>query len=71
LLNPRFSESEIANMDHTIYQAGLSLGLSLSPDDQLGLAHSKRDADMPKVDEVITQDFTLKLRGLIKHYSVC
>lgn len=71
LLNLRFLENEIADMDHRIYQAGLGLGLSPSSDDRLGLAHSKRDADVPKVDDVITQEFILKLRDLIKQYSVC
>jgi hypothetical protein len=58
-------------MNHTIYQAGLSLSLSTSPADRLGLAHRKRDADIPKVDDVITQDFILKLHDLIKQHSVC
>lgn len=71
LLNLRLLEHGIADMDHTVYQAGLGLGLSPSPDDRLGLAHSKRDADVPKVEDVITQEFILKLRDLIKQYSVC
>lgn len=71
LLNLRFLETEIADMDHTIYQAGLSLGLSTSPADRLGLQHSKRDAYVPKVEEVIIQEFIMKLRDLIKQYSVC
>jgi hypothetical protein len=71
LLNLRFFENEIADMDHTVYQAGLSLGLSPSPGDRLGLQHSKRDADVPKVNDVITQEFISKLRDLIKEYSVC
>jgi hypothetical protein len=70
LLNLRFLENEIADMDHTIYQAGLSLGLSTSPGDRLGLQHSKRDADVPEVNDVITQEFISKLRHLIKEYSV-
>ncbi|RAQ98590.1 hypothetical protein DDE82_009107 [Stemphylium lycopersici] len=69
LLNLRFLENEIADMDHKVYQAGLGLGLSPSPDDRLGLAHSKRDADVPKAEDVITQDFILKLRDLIKQYN--
>jgi len=71
LLNLRFLENEIADMDHTVYQAGLSLGLSPSPGDRLGLQHSKRDADVPKVNDVITQESISKLRNLIKEYSVC
>ncbi|KAF2022277.1 hypothetical protein BU24DRAFT_337702 [Aaosphaeria arxii CBS 175.79] len=61
LLNLRLLENEIAHMDRTVYQAGLSLGLSPSPIDRLGLAHSKRDANVPKVDDMITRDFILKL----------
>jgi hypothetical protein len=71
LLNLRFLENEIADMDHTVYQAGLSLDLSPSPGDRLGLQHSKRDADVPKINDVITQEFISKLRNLIKEYSVC
>lgn len=71
LLNLRLLENEIADMDHIIYQAGLSLSLSPSPADRLGLQHSKRDADVPKVNDVITQEFISKLRDLIKEYSVC
>ncbi|KAH6714369.1 hypothetical protein BKA61DRAFT_424009, partial [Leptodontidium sp. MPI-SDFR-AT-0119] len=43
LLNLRFLESEIAELDHIIFQAGLSLGLSPSPEGRLGLKHGKRD----------------------------
>jgi len=71
LLNLRFLENEIAEMDHMVYQAGLSLGLNPSPVDRLGLQHSKRDADVPKVNDVITREFVSKLRDLIKEYSVC
>jgi hypothetical protein len=71
LLNLRFLENEIADMDHTLYQAGLSLGLSPSPGDRLGLQHSKRDAEVPKINDVITQEFISKLRDLIKEYSMC
>ncbi|RYN99878.1 hypothetical protein AA0121_g13462 [Alternaria tenuissima] len=69
LLNLRFLENEIAEMDHIVYQAGLSLGLSPSPGDRLGLQHSKRDADVPKINNVITQEFISKLRDLIKEYN--
>jgi hypothetical protein len=71
LLNLRFLKNEIADMDHIIYQASLSLSLSPSPGDQLSLQHSKRDAEVPKVNNVITQEFISKLRNLIKEYSVC
>jgi hypothetical protein len=71
LLNLRFLKNEIAEIDHIVYQAGLSLGLSPSPGDRLGLQHSKRDADVPKINDVITQEFISKLRDLIKEYSAC
>jgi hypothetical protein len=70
-LNLRLLETEIAEMDHTVYQAGLSLDLSPSPADRLGLKHSIRDASTPKVEEVITHEFIIKLRDLIKQYGSC
>ncbi|KAF2802721.1 uncharacterized protein BDZ99DRAFT_454406 [Mytilinidion resinicola] len=69
LLNLRFLENEIADMDHIIYQAGLSLGLSASSSDRLGLNHSKRDANVPKISDSITPEFILKLRDLLKQYD--
>ena len=71
LLNLRFLENKIADIDHIVYQASLSLGLSPSPGDRLGLQHSRRDADVLKVNDVITREFITKLRDLIKEYSVC
>jgi len=69
LLNLRFLESEIADLDHTIYQAGLSLGLSPSPADRLGLKHSKRDVNFPNIIDTITKGFILKLRDLLRQYD--
>ena len=69
LLNLRFLEHEIAEMDHTIYQAGLGLGLSPSSTDRLGLKHSKRDKHAPRIDDAITQEFILKLRDLLRQYG--
>lgn len=69
LLNLRFLESEIADLDHTIYQAGLSLGLTPSPTDRLGLKHSKRDANVPKINDAITREFILQLRDLLRQYG--
>lgn len=71
LLNLRFFESEIAKLDHTIYQAGLGLESPLPPLDRLGLKHSKRDADVPVIDEAITEEFVLKLRILMQQYGWC
>ena len=70
LLNLRFLENEIAELDHIIYQAGLSLGNPLSSRDRLGLKHSKRDANVPTINESITEQLVLKLRCLIKQYGV-
>jgi hypothetical protein len=69
LLNLRFLENEIAEMDHTLYQAGLSLGLNSSSVDRLGLRHSKIDANIPSIEESITPEFILKLRDLLKKYG--
>jgi hypothetical protein len=70
LLNLRFLEDEIAEMDHTLYQAGLSLDISPTSDDRLGLGHCKKDANVPKIDETITEDFILRLRKLVKEYGM-
>lgn len=69
LLNLRFLEGEIAELDHTIYQAGLNLGLSLSSKDRLGLEYSRRDSKVPNIDETITREFVLHLRDLIRQYG--
>lgn len=69
LLNLRFLEHEISTMDHTIYQAGLSLEVSPSSCDRLGLKHSKRDANTPSINDTITREFVLKLRGLVREYD--
>lgn len=69
LLNLRFLENQIAELDHTIYQAGLSLDSPVSPFDRLGLKHSKKDTSMPAVNEVITKEFVLKLRSLLQQYG--
>lgn len=70
LLNLRLLEAEIAEMDHTLYQAGFSLGLDLSSSDRLGLKHSKRDSTTFNIDDTITQEFILKLRELVKQYGM-
>jgi hypothetical protein len=70
LLNLRFLEAEIAEMDYTVYQAGLSLDLSPSSTDRLGLGHSKRKFKKLAVDDTITPEFVMKLRGLLQQYGV-
>ncbi|KAF5845499.1 hypothetical protein GGP41_003105 [Bipolaris sorokiniana] len=69
LLNLRFLEDEIAQMDHILYKAGLSLGLPISSSNRLGLKKSTGDLNFPKTDEVITQKFIEKLRNLLKEYD--
>lgn len=69
LLNLRFLENEIAEMDHVLYQAGLSLGVSPSSTDRLGLKHCKKDSNLPKIDDTITDDFISRLRDLLKQYG--
>jgi hypothetical protein len=70
LVNLRLLESEITEMDHRIYQAGISLGVSPSSTDRLGLKHSKKDASVPNVEDTITPEFIAKLRELMKQYSM-
>ena len=69
LLNLRLLEGESAKMDNTISQAGLSLDLSPSSTDRLGLGHSKRDSNTPDIHDTITPEFILKLRNLIRQYG--
>jgi hypothetical protein len=69
LLNLRFLENEIADMDHIIYQAGFSLGLDPSSTDRLGLKHGKMDASVPNIEDTITRKFILELRSLLRQYG--
>jgi hypothetical protein len=71
LLNLRFLESEVAKLDHKIFQAGLSLGAPPSPADRLGLGHSKRDSIVPPNKDGITEDLVLQLRDLLREYGKC
>lgn len=69
LLNLRFLEDEIAELDHTIYQAGLSLNIDDSPSDRLGLKHSRRDTTVPSIETTITRELVFELRGLLQQYG--
>lgn len=71
LLNLRFLENEIAELDHQIYQAGLSLNLSVSKNDRLGLKHSKKDEDLPEIHGNVNRDLVWRLRDLLKQYGLC
>lgn len=70
LLSLRVLEDEIAELDHTIYQAGLSLSIDHPPSDRLGLKHSRRDTDVPPIETTITRELVLELRGLLKQYGL-
>jgi hypothetical protein len=70
LVNLRFLEAEIAKIDHTIYQAGLSLDLGPSSTDRLGLKHSKRNSNTPSINDTITPEFISKLRDLLRQYGM-
>ena len=71
LVNLRFLEEEISDVDHRIYQAGLSLddGASDRKTDRLGLQCSHRDANVPAIQESITDPLVLRLRNLLKDYG--
>lgn len=69
LLNLRFLEDEIAQIDHAIYQAGLGLDHEPSVRDRLGLKDSKRDSRVPSIEDTITPELVLKLRTLIQQYG--
>ncbi|KAI1178314.1 hypothetical protein F4777DRAFT_538215 [Nemania sp. FL0916] len=69
LLSLRYLEDQISELDHTIYQAGLSLGLDRTPIDRLGLVGSKKDENVPSIEETITSELVLKLRDLLKQYD--
>lgn len=71
LLNLRSLEDEVAQLDHLVYQAGLGLRLSPSPLDRLGLSHAKRDTETLGTSRGVTPDLILKLRELLRQYSMC
>lgn len=70
LLNLRYIEAEIAEIDHLLYQLGLGLGIEPSVEDRLGLKHCKRDAKVPSVDQAVSKKLLRRLRRLIKDYGV-
>lgn len=69
LINLRYLEAEIAEMDHLFYQLGLSLNLETSSTDRLGINHCQKDETAPSIDEVLTSELIQKLRRLIKEYG--
>ncbi|KAF4837208.1 hypothetical protein CGCTS75_v001428 [Colletotrichum tropicale] len=71
LLNLRFLESEIAQIDHAIYQAGLNSGVRPTPRDRLGLKSSIRDEHVSDPSTLIDRNLILKLRSLLMEYGEC
>lgn len=69
LINLRFLEAEISKIDREIYQAGLQLGIDAERRDILGLRSATRDANVPSIEETITQEKILELRRLLKEYD--
>jgi hypothetical protein len=70
LLNLRFLEAEIAEIDHILYQLGLSLNVEPSSTDRLGLKHCKKDETPPSTKQVLSKKLIQKLRRLLKEYGV-
>lgn len=68
-MNLRFLEDEIAELDHVIYQAGLTLGIDHAPSNKLGLKYCKKDANVPVIDATITEDLVLRFRSLLAQYG--
>ncbi|KAL6879901.1 hypothetical protein HDV57DRAFT_498423 [Trichoderma longibrachiatum] len=69
LLNLRYIEAEIAEIDHTIYQLGLSSNVAPSSTDRLGLKHCKRDEIPPSADQTLSKELLQRLRQLLKDYD--
>ena len=70
LLNLRLLEDEVAQMDNTLYQAGLSLDLPISSTDRLRLKKIKKDPTFPGISATITPEFVQKFRDLLKQYGM-
>lgn len=70
LLNLRYIEAEIAEIDHTIYQLGLSSNVAPSSTDRLGLKHCKRDEIPPSADQTLSKELLQRLRQLLKDYGM-
>lgn len=64
LLNIRFLEGEIAELDRQIYKAGLNLNPSALRFGQVIIGEQ-----VPAANEVITKENVLTLRRLLKEYS--
>ena len=72
LLNLRFLETKINEIDHNLNQAGLHQ--SQPPDrehtlDRLGLKHCKKNSKAVKIKDVVNRNLIIRLRQLIKEYG--
>lgn len=69
LLNLRFLEDEIAQLDHAIYQTALSMEIEPLGSDRLGLQNCRRDSNVPPPENTINRDIVIKLRDLLQSYG--
>lgn len=70
LINLRFLEEELGEIDHQIFQAGMKLGHPPSPIDRLGLKHGKKDSAVRAEDNAVNRELVLRLRTLLKQYGL-
>lgn len=70
LLNLRYLEAEIAEIDHLIYQLGLNLDLEGCSGHRLGLQHCRKDNHVPSVNDAVTTDLIQRLRRLLREYGM-
>lgn len=69
LLNLRFLEREIADLDHQFFQAGLRLDQPDRPVDKLGLKGAKLDQAGISFDSFVNQANVQRCRDLIAQYG--
>ena len=69
LLNLRFMEAEIKEINHNIYQASISLN-HIPTLDKLGLKHVKKDVTPATIEEAVNPAIIVRLRGLLKQYGI-
>ena len=73
ILNLRYLEKEIAQLDREIYQIGLKCMATREndrPRDRLALRFSKRDDDFYEKEDYISSEKILRLRSLLKDYGM-
>ena len=69
LINLRFLEAEIDQLDHQIFQAGLNLGIKPGEADRLGLRQARRDPNL-KPGSNLSASLASKLRRLLREYGI-